>query len=145
MSASDGSVTNHSRHSMGCTHRGGCGKGKWSGRNIVVMVLAFMLFWPVGLVVLYWILSGRDVKDLPGSIQRKWSQTFGAQSSSPSRSDNVVFDEYQQTQYDRISEIKEEIKDRARRFHEYRADAKRRADEVEFKSFMANNPMRESS
>ena len=59
--------------------------------------------------------------------------------------DNVVFNEYQQTQYDRIREIKEEIKSRANRFSEFRMDAKRRADQEEFNRFMASGPYSDSS
>lgn len=62
-----------------------------------------------------------------------------------SESDNSLFNEFQQTQYDRIREIKEEIKDRSNRFNEYRADAKRRADEEEFNNFMSSSPERSGS
>jgi hypothetical protein len=65
---------------------------------------------------------------------------FGNNQQGSSQSGNVVFNEYQQTQYDRIRELKEEIKSRAQSFHLYRSDAKRRADEKEFKDFMSNNP-----
>ncbi|MGB1258079.1 MAG: DUF2852 domain-containing protein [Thiolinea sp.] len=119
-------------------------KSHWSCMNITGMVLGFILFWPVGLVVLFWILSGRHVQELPAAIKRKWSETFGGARSGTVQeandSDNSVFNAFQQTQYDRISEIKEEIRERARRFADYRADAKRRADEEEFNQFMANSP-----
>lgn len=122
--------------SMGNSHR-------WSGINIVVMVLGFVMFWPLGLVVLAWILAGRDVRDLPAAIKARWDQFFGG-SSVESRfmagSDNIVFNEYQQTQYDRISEIKNEIRERARRFRDFSTDAKRRADQEEFDRFMSNAP-----
>ena len=121
-----------------------CRKSQWSCMNITGMVLGFIFFWPVGLVILFWILSGRHVRDLPAAIKQKWSETFGGSksmvSSEANDSDNAVFNEYQQTLYDRISEIKEEIHERARRFTEYRADAQRRADEEEFNRFMANSP-----
>ena len=51
-----------------------------------------------------------------------------------------MFNEFQQTQYDRINEIKHEIKTRSERFNEFRSDAKRRADKEEFDRFMANSP-----
>jgi hypothetical protein len=54
-----------------------------------------------------------------------------------------VFNTYQNTQYDRIREIKEEIRARAKRFSEFRADVKRRADEEEFNQFMSNAPERD--
>jgi len=101
------------------------------------MVVGFVFFWPLGLVVLYWILKGRDVRDLPAAMREKWGQLRGG---SYSRSDNVMFNEYQQTQYDRIKEIHDEIDARAKRFSEFRADARRREDEEEFNRFMASSP-----
>ena len=87
---------------------------------------------------------GRSVKELPDSMRRQWSRMKGGWSSPSDGSDNVVFDEYQQTQYDRIREIRDEIKDRSRRFARFREDAKRRADEEEFNRFMSETPARDA-
>lgn len=125
---------------------GGWGKGtSWSRINIAAMVVGFVLFWPVGLFILYWIVTGRDVRELPQWIHQLWSTLTGTWNgnkgfSRDPRSDNVVFNEFQQTQYDRIREIKEEIKERSRRFADFRANAKRRADKEEFNRFMADAP-----
>lgn len=110
------------------------------------MVIGFVLFWPIGLFILYWIITGRTVRELPRGIRRQWSRVSGKWHGSESFSqhggkDNVVFDEFQQTQYDRIREIKDEIKERSRRFGEFRANAKRRADEEEFNRFMSDAPV----
>jgi len=112
-------------------------RGRWTGLNIGAMVAGFVFFWPLGLVVLYWILKGRDVRDLPAAMREKWVQFRGG---SYSHSDNVMFNEYQQTQYDRIKEIQDEIDARAKRFSEFRAEARRREDEEEFNRFMASSP-----
>jgi hypothetical protein len=145
MSSSSSSKADKSgEQSWSCSGAGHYGSGKWSGMNIFVMVAGFVFFWPVGLVVLFWILSGRHVRDLPAAVKQQWRKVFGGSGGSVAHSDNSVFNAYQQTQYDRISEIKEEIRSRARRFRDYRADAKRRADEEEFNQFMANNPSREN-
>jgi hypothetical protein len=121
-----------------------CGaKGNWSPLNTAAMVFGFIFFWPVGLVILYWNISGRDVRDLPAAAKEKWEMFRGKQRKQQSSdSDNSLFNEFQQTQYDRIREIKEEIVDRSNRFQEYRSDAKRRADEEEFNSFMSSSPER---
>ena len=125
---------------------GGWGKGaNWSGTNIAAMVVGFVLFWPVGLFILYWIVTGRDVRELPQWIHQQWSRVTGMCNrnegfSKDARSDNVVFNEFQQTQYDRIKEIREEIRQRSRRFAEFRVKAKRRADEEEFNRFMGDAP-----
>ena len=114
--------------------------GNWTGINIATMVVSFILFWPIGLFILYWIFKGRDVRDLPQAMRNQWARYKGQNGAHGSHSDNVVFNEYQQTQYDRIIEIKEEIKSRTQRFKEYRANAKRRADEEEFNRFMDETP-----
>ena len=120
--------------------KGGCAKGNWSGFNIAAMVIGFVLFWPLGLVVLYWNITGRNIQDLPPAIQQKWNAVFsGVKNHKDSEGENSVFDEFQQTQYDRISEIKEEIKSRASNFKIFKSDAKREADEVEFKDFMSSD------
>ncbi len=128
------------RRSKRCSGRYGADfgrKGSWTGYNIAAMVLGFVFFWPVGLVILYWIIRGRDVRDLPAAAREKWSAMFGRTDRSGG---NIVFEEYQQTQYDRIREIKEEIKERSRRFAEFREDAQRRADQEEFNRFMSSSP-----
>ncbi len=131
----------------GYRSRSQCGRGwgknaNWTGINIAGMVVGFVLFWPAGLVVLYWIMKGRDVRDLPHAVREQFSQMTGGNGRRNGSSENVVFNDYQQTQYDRIREIKAEIKERSRRFEEFRAGAQRRKDEEEFNRFMADSPVR---
>ena len=140
-SAANTVVDNTTKKSKRCFSRSGSDwgrKGSWTGFNIAAMVIGFVFFWPVGLVILYWIIRGRDLRDLPAAAREKWSQMFGRSKGGPSG--NIVFEEYQQTQYDRIREIKEEIRERGRRFADFREDAKRRADQEEFNQFMASSP-----
>lgn len=118
----------------------GSGKSNWSGVNIAAMVLGFVLFWPIGLIVLFWIMAGRNAWELPEAIRHQWSQMRRMWNREHDTDDNVVFNEYQQTQYDRIREIKDEIKSRSKRFGEFRAAAKRRADREEFNQFMSDTP-----
>ncbi|MEZ5454443.1 MAG: DUF2852 domain-containing protein [Thiothrix sp.] len=133
-----------------CHHWRGRGfhpkRGNWSCFNIFAMVLGFVLFWPIGLVILFWILKGNNVRDLPQAIQGKW-RSFNGKSSGKAHhaaSDNTVFNEYQQTQWDRIQEIETEIHERDQRFGKFRDDAKRRADEQEFRDFMDKQPEADS-
>lgn len=145
MTSSNGSATDKSSAcTFGFSSKCNSKKGNWSPMNTGAMVLGFIAFWPLGLVLLYWNISGRDVRDLPAAAKEKWAMLRGKKGRhhAAETTDNSLFNEFQQTQYDRISEIKGEIKDRSRRFHEFRADAKRRADEEEFNSFMSNNPER---
>ncbi len=131
----------HSARSKASEYRRGRKSSNWSGINIAAMVLGFVFFWPVGLLILFWILTGRNAVDLPSAIKAKWvALRSGADMdlnfSFESASDNVVFNEYQQTQHDKIREIKHEIAERSKRFNNWRADAQRRVDEAEFEAFM---------
>lgn len=140
------SSTNHSspNHSHGACSHGGMGRrcgGHWSGANIAAMVLGFVVWPPLGLVVLIWTIAGHPIQELPAWVRDKWTQFFrGGKLRAYSESDNTVFNEYQQTQYDRIHEIKEEIKSRAKAFRAFRFDARRRQDRQEFEEFMATKP-----
>ena len=140
MSSTHYSESDHSR--AGCSHRGAspCGGGHWRCTNIVAMVLGFIVFWPLGFVVLWWTIKGEPIEALPGWVRDTWRQMFRDGRAAHRHGDNSVFNEYQQTQYDRIREIKEEIKRRARAFRDFRFDARRRQDQKEFDEFMASNP-----
>lgn len=141
MSSSSGTTVNQSgTGSWGSCRNGRARRGNWSSFNIAAMVISFVFFWPAGLVVLYWILSGRNVQDLPSAIKAKWHDFRSGSHGFAERSGNTVFNDFQQTQYDRISEIKHEIKARSERFKEFKMDAQRRADQDEFNRFMANSP-----
>ncbi len=148
MSSSNNSTYVQPNHESEDRQCGGWGKcGNWSGFNIAAMVLGFVFFWPLGLFILYWIISGRNVKELPQGIRNQWSRMTGSWRVNDghggnNRTGNIIFNEFQQTQYDRVREIKEEIKERARRFGEFRSNAKRRADEEEFNRFMSDIPGR---
>jgi hypothetical protein len=113
----------------------------WSGANITAMIFGFLVFAPLGLVVLVWALMGRPIQALPGWIRDQWHRLRGANGTQVHPdSENIVFNEYQQTQHDRIREIKDEIRQRADAFRAFRADAKRRQDRKEFEEFMSTNP-----
>jgi hypothetical protein len=141
MSSTDYSSARRSRGHCFNGHTWPCGQGHWSGANIAAMVLGFIIFPPIGFVVLLWTILGHPIQDLPGWVRDKWNQFFRKSSAgSHGDSENIVFNEYQQTQYDRIREIKEEIKRRAEAFRSFRFDAKRRKDQEEFDDFMASKP-----
>jgi len=110
MSASTTSTIDRSGRANGSCRTG---RANWSGINIAAMVFGFVFFWPVGLFVLYWILTGREVLDLPAampSMLNRVKEVFGGSSNEDVKiqSGNSIFNDFQQTQHDRIREIKEE-------------------------------------
>jgi len=133
----------HGLHASDCELSGG--KGNWSALNIAAMVLGFVVFWPLGLVLLYWNIKGRDVRTLPSATRNAWAKLRSRDAKTDGLEDNIEFNEYQDTQYDRIREIKAEIEERARRCAAYRDSAKRRKDQEEFNDFMASAPLSDSA
>lgn len=147
MTTSTATMERNARPPWADRRRGAC-RGNWNALNVATMVLGFVLFWPIGLALVFWIASGRDVRELPPAFRDLWARLRGNGDGGlgrGARSDNVVFDEYQQAQYDRIDEIRSEIRERSRRFAEWRMNARRRADQEEFDRFMADSPTDESS
>ncbi len=140
MTSSTATMNDNGTRDRGSGCCGFSGNANWSFVNIAAMVIGFVLFWPIGLFILYWILKGRNVMDMRSHLAEKGNRFKGNETAESGGRDNQVFNEYQQTQYDRIREIKDEIKERARRFAEFRSDAKRRADEEEFRRFMDDTP-----
>jgi len=126
-----------------------CERSNWSAINIAATVVGFMCFWPVGLAMLFWVLSGRQVTELPEAISYGWARLIAAKNGERPlfgcgqefATDNVVFNEYQQTQWDRIQEIREDIQRRRDQFADFRSDVKRRADDEEFRRFMNESPL----
>ncbi len=118
-----------------------CGKGHWSGANIAAMVIGFIIFPPIGLAVLVWTILGHPIQEFPGWVRDKWKQVFRSRKEGPNgNTGNSVFNDFQQTQYDRIQEIKEEIRKRAEAFRAYRDNLKHRQDQQEFDDFMSAKP-----
>jgi len=115
------------------------GKPAW----IIVMVLGFIIFWPIGLFILgYLIWSGRMgcwTRGGPGRWHNKRTgeRTFGSRRGMAS-SGNHAFDEYREETMRRLEDEQKEFtdfldrlrhaKDKAE-FDEFMADRGRRADE----------------
>ena len=116
------------------------GNGAWTPLNIALMVLGFVLFWPIGLAILFGIMAGIKPMELPWRIGA-WFDGMKGQMGNPfdtkvSGSGNHVFDEYQQTQMDRIEEIKAEVRDRSDRFNRFKGDEERQRQQEQFDRFM---------
>ena len=115
-------------------------KCAWSPLNIALMVIGYVMFWPIGLLIMFGLFAGIRPMELPGRLYA-WFASVKGQVSNPfksyfSDSGNRVFDEYQQTQLDRIEEIKGEVRERADRFSNFKGDEERRREQEQFDRFM---------
>lgn len=105
----------------------GYGKPAW----IAVMVLGFIIFWPVGLAILgYMIWSGRMgcwSKKRFGEFGKARGRWYGIE---PNSSGNSAFDEYKEETLRRLEEEQQE-------FHDFLERLRRARDKAEFDQFMA--------
>lgn len=92
------------------------GKGAW----IVAMVLGFIVVWPLGLAILFYMIwSGRM-----GCSRRKWHK-----GKRPGPTGNVAFDEYRE-------ETLRRLEDEQNAFEGFLGNLRRAKDRAEFDQFM---------
>ena len=117
-----------------------CSNRRWSPLNIALMVGGFVLFWPLGLAMLAWIIWGDE-------IRRIWNETksqFGSVSRatptwthSTSATGNMAFDEYRSRELRRLEEERRKIDAMRAEFEEFLNEVRRAKDQEEFERFMA--------
>lgn len=121
-------------------------KPQWSPLTIGLMVLGFILFWPLGLAVLGYILWGEKFGGSADKAQAYWNKgcSFmrdntkhaGFGRTNPGSSGNAAFDEYRAEQLRRLEEERARLDAEIEAFHEYMANLNKAKDREEFDRFM---------
>jgi hypothetical protein len=129
----------------------------WTPLTIVLMVLGFAVAWPLGFLMLAYILWGHNIPQVrehfgdaqpaggPGSSRAGWCGPSGWRSraagwSSPSG--NAAFDDYRAAELRRLDEERRRLDEERAEFERYVRDLRRARDKEEFDRFMANRPPR---
>ena len=122
------------------TARNTCLKRGWSPLNIVLMIAGFIIFWPLGLAMLAWIIWGDEI----GRMFRDAKAQFrGAASSAPfstaatGRTGNLAFDEYRTAELKRLAEERRKLEEMRAEFEGFVNELRRAKDQEEFERFMA--------
>lgn len=112
------------------------GKPAWIG----LMVLSFVLFWPIGLALLAFMLASGRLSCRkhagPGrwhGIEQRWRRSRHGGSSG-----NVAFDEYRE-------EALRRLEDEQREFQDFLERLRQAKDKAEFDQFMADRRQRPQS
>ncbi|MDB5530007.1 MAG: hypothetical protein JWR51_3110 [Devosia sp.] len=124
-------------------------KPQWSPITIALMVMGFIFFWPVGFVVLAYILWGEKFGGSVDKAQayfnkgRDWCAPnrsrhagFGRHHYAQSSSGNAAFDDYRAEQLRRLEEERARLDAEIEAFHEYMANLNKAKDREEFDRFM---------
>jgi hypothetical protein len=152
MSNTQGAYDSGSRGGPWTKARGGT---RWTGVELIAMVLGFMVFWPIGLAILgfkYWQYKtgGSDLQTVAtGAFRNARSAMGGFQASAPgqwarqnwtngftSSTGNAAFDAWKGAEIARLEAERRRLEDAHREFSEWLETVRKAKDREEFERFM---------
>lgn len=116
----------------------------WTPATIALMIIGFMIFWPLGLAMLAYILWGDRLDAFKSEVSRATDRmgcAFGrGRHHGPggfhARTGNVAFDDWRETELTRLEEERRKLDEMRAEFDEYLRELRRAKDQEEFNSFM---------
>ena len=117
----------------------------WTPLTIGLMVIGFIVAWPLGLLMIAYILWGDRIPDIRRHFESLKSSSgdtrfdFGCMSRGPrtgSPSGNAAFDDDRSAELKRLDEERKRLDEERRAFEEYVRDLRRARDKEEFDRFM---------
>ncbi|MEM9574306.1 MAG: DUF2852 domain-containing protein [Pseudomonadota bacterium] len=116
----------------------------WTPATIALMVLGFMIFWPLGLAMLAYILWGERLdgfkREVNNATDNMASQFRGCRRGprAAARTGNVAFDDWREAELKRLHEERMKLDEVRAEFDEYSRELRRAKDQEEFDRFMAD-------
>jgi len=117
----------------------------WTPATIALMVLGFVVFWPLGLAMLAYILWGDRFHDMARDAKEQWKTSpmkdavnRMGQGSYHMRTGNVAFDDYRERELKRLEEERAKLDTMRAEFDDFLRELRRARDQEEFDRFMAN-------
>jgi biopolymer transport protein ExbB/TolQ len=115
----------------------------WTPATIALMVLGFMVFWPLGLAMLAYIIWGDRLDGFKADVNRA-TDNFACsfrKNRHPMRSShssgNAAFDDWRDTELSRLDEERKKLDEMRREFDQHMRDLRMARDREEFDRFMA--------
>ncbi|CAK7258539.1 DUF2852 domain-containing protein [Shinella yambaruensis] len=117
----------------------------WTPATIALMVLGFVVFWPLGLAMLAYIIFGdrlksfkKDANDTVDGMFASCRGKFGRRAGSAFRgaTGNVAFDDWRDAELSRLDEERRKLDEMREEFDSYVRELRRAKDQEEFDRFM---------
>lgn len=114
----------------------------WTPATIALMVLGFVVFWPLGLAMLAYILFGERLSDFKRNANERADGIFagfrrsGRRYTAPFSTGNVAFDDWRKAELDRMEEQRRKLDEMREEFDSYLRELRRAKDQEEFDRFM---------
>jgi len=120
---------------------------EWTPATIGLMVLGFVVFWPLGLAMLAYIIFGdrlrgfkRDANnradEWAGKTNRWFSRSRAAGYNAHFSTGNVAFDDWRKAELNRMDEERRKLDEMRDEFDNYSRELRRAKDQEEFDRFM---------
>ncbi|WP_374730152.1 DUF2852 domain-containing protein [Stappia sp.] len=118
----------------------------WSPMTIGLMVLGFLVFWPLGLAMLAYILWGDRIQTIARDARQQWDcsamkrnlNTGAFGDTGFGNTGNVAFDEYRARELKRLEEERARLDEMRNEFDSFLRELRRAKDQEEFDRFMAD-------
>jgi hypothetical protein len=115
----------------------------WTPATIALMVLGFVVFWPLGLAMLAYIIFGDRLRGFKRDINEATDGMFASCRRGPRgrhrphfTTDNVVFDDWRKAELDRLEQERRRLDEMRAEFDSYVRELRRAKDQDEFDRFM---------
>lgn len=114
----------------------------WTPATIALMVLGFVVFWPLGLAMLAYIVFGERLQGFKRDANRKADGMFAGCRRAKSRysthftTGNVAFDDWRTAELERLEEERKKLDEMREEFDSYMRELRRAKDQEEFDRFM---------
>ena len=105
----------------------------WTPLNVALMVLGFIIFWPLGLAMLAYILWGDRLRGEFDGLKQQVSSFNHGHSTG-----NTTFDGYRARELERLEAERRRLDEERREFSEFLRNLRRAKDQDEFDRFMAD-------
>ena len=113
----------------------------WTPATIALMVVGFMVFWPLGLAMLAYIIWGERLdgfkRDVNAATDGVFSKFKGATGGYAAHTGNVAFDEWRNAEIERLNEQRRKLDEMRADFEEELRELRRAKDQEDFDRFMA--------
>lgn len=115
----------------------------WTPATVALMVLGFMVFWPLGLAMLAYIVFGERLKTFKKEANDKADGFFAACRGRHRGfrgpgfgTGNVAFDEWREAELNRLEEERRKLDEMREEFDAYMRELRKAKDKEEFDRFM---------
>lgn len=115
----------------------------WTPATIAMMIVGFMVFWPLGLAMIAYILWGDRLEEFKSGVNRttdgfakNWS--CGRGRGPRSSTGNVAFDDWRDAEIERLREERRKLEEMRAEFEDHLRELRRAKDQDEFDAFMAS-------